>query len=177
MKILHTFFSLILSDASLFDLHRTSPPSSSSSPSQQQQNGSTQYDLKTWHAGNTIETTIIAILQSSCNELCILVLYLSFSSLLRLFPCCVFLRITFTCIFRVLFCFIFFNLKAQTGISESDQNKVVKLGKSTNLVFICKGSNMDVHFVSYSSFVYMKLPVQIIILSCHLLNPPSFIHL
>ena len=33
MKILHTFFSLMLSDAGVFDLHRTSPPSSSSSSS------------------------------------------------------------------------------------------------------------------------------------------------
>ena len=76
------------------------------------ENGSTEYDLKTQHAGNTIETTVIEILEScldcSCNYLCTLVSYLSFNSSSRLFSWCVFLAITFTCIFVILFFALFF---------------------------------------------------------------------
>ena len=50
------------SDAGLCGLQLTSPPCSSLSHLKNEK-GSTEYDLKTWQAGNTIETTVIAILE------------------------------------------------------------------------------------------------------------------
>ena len=84
-------------------------------PHLKKEKGSTEYDLKTSHAGNTIKTTVIAILESSLTAAAINCVLLFLTYLLvprkRLFPGCVFLAITFTCIFRVLFASSLFNLK------------------------------------------------------------------
>ena len=111
MKILHTFFSLMLSDAGVFDLHRTSPPSSSSSSSKiRNWIKWIWFENMTWRKYNRNKNNCNSRIMSdcSCNYLYTHVSYLSFTSLSRLCPCWVFLRISFTSLFTVLFSAYFF---------------------------------------------------------------------
>ena len=119
------------SDDGLFDLCRTSPPCSSSSPPEKR---STQYDLKTWNAGNKIETTVIAILKSNLTVVAINYVLLFHTYLLVPCQCCSPAA---------------FSLGSP---SLSHKKQWYKLGKSINRVVSYTGLFDDLQFHSYWSF-------------------------
>ena len=119
--------------------------------------------------------------------MCTLVSYLSFSSSSRLFPCYVFLRINFTCIFRVLLCVFFFQSetrtrnKWKTSKHSSKSERTVFNNATTDIPFVWKSSSYFFFFflLFHFSFLFYLFLVPLLntllipLLVHHLVHPSS----